>query len=65
MEECFFAELTRAAMEALAGENTAHDNIDRKIEELKRQEDQLRQEEITTELIDVVTGSEALLHPKI
>ncbi len=65
MEECFFAELTRAAMEALAGENTAHDNIDRKIEELKRQEDQLHQEEITTELIDVVTGSETLLRSKI
>ena len=72
VEEYFFAELTRAAMEALAGENTArvaamnaaHDNIDRKLEEMKRQEDQLRQEEITTELIDIVTGSEALLHPR-
>jgi F-type H+-transporting ATPase subunit gamma len=72
VEEYFFAELTRAAMEALAGENTArvaamsaaHDNIERKLEDLRRQEDQLRQEEITTELIDVVTGSEALLHPR-
>ena len=59
-------------MEALAGENTArvaamsaaHDNIERKLEDLRRQEDQLRQSEITTELIDVVTGSEALLHPR-
>ena len=71
-EEYFFAELTHGAMEALAGENTArvaamgaaHDNIERKLDELRRHEAQLRQEDITTELIDVITGSEALLHPK-
>ncbi|MGF1641845.1 MAG: F0F1 ATP synthase subunit gamma [Rhodospirillales bacterium] len=72
VEEYFFAELTRGAMEAFAGENTArvaamsaaHDNIERRLGELKCEEDRLRQEEITTELIDVVTGSEALLHPR-
>lgn len=71
VEEYFFAELTHAAMEAFAGENTArvaamgaaHDNIERKLDELRHREAQLRQEDITTELIDVITGSEALLHP--
>jgi F-type H+-transporting ATPase subunit gamma len=72
-EEYFFAELTHGAMEALAGENTArvaamgaaHDNIERKLDELRHAEANLRQEGITTELIDVITGSEALLHPKL
>lgn len=72
VEEYFFAELTRIAMEALASENTArvaamgaaHDNIERKLDELRRRETQLRQEDITIELIDVITGSEALLHSK-
>ncbi len=70
-EEYFFAELAHGAMEALAGENTArmaamgaaHDNIERKLDELRHREAQLRQEDITTELIDVITGSEALLRP--
>jgi F-type H+-transporting ATPase subunit gamma len=70
-EEYFFAELAHGAMEALAGENTArmaamgaaHDNIERRLDELRHREAQLRQEDITTELIDVITGSEALLSP--
>lgn len=73
VEEYFFAELTHVAMEALASENTArvaamgaaHDNIERKLDELRHHEAQLRQEDITIELIDVITGSEALLHPKL
>lgn len=67
-EEYFFAELARGAMEALAGENAArlaamsaaHDNIEHRLEELERTERRLRQEEITTELLDVITGSEAM-----
>ena len=68
-EEYLFAELTRGAMEALAGENAARfaatsaarENIDRKLEDLRAEEHHLRQEEITTELLDLVAGSEVLL----
>lgn len=70
IEEYFFAELTHVTMESLAAENAArlaamsaaHDNIGRKLEDLTRTEHQLRQDQVTTELLDVVTGSEALLH---
>jgi len=56
-------------LESLAAENAArlaamsaaHDNIGRKLEDLTRAEHQLRQDAVTTELLDVVTGSEALL----
>ncbi len=68
-EEYVFAELAHAAMEALAGENAARlaamsaarENIEKKLDGLRRTENCLRQDEITTELMDVVTGSEALL----
>lgn len=66
--EFVLAELTRAAAESFASENSArlqlmesaHDNIQDKLDDLKQRERQLRQEETTTELLDVVTGSEAL-----
>jgi F-type H+-transporting ATPase subunit gamma len=68
IDELVLAELMRAAMESFASENTArlatmeaaHTNIDRKVEELSRDERQRRQDEITTELLDIVTGAEAV-----
>ena len=67
--EYLFAEITRAVIEALASENgarlhameAADHNIGDKLEVLRRQEHVLRQEAITAELLDVVTGSEAIL----
>lgn len=67
--EYLFAEITRAVMESLASENgarlrvmeTADHNIGDKLEGLRRSENTLRQEAITLELLDVVTGSEAIL----
>ncbi|SMF81333.1 F-type H+-transporting ATPase subunit gamma [Tistlia consotensis] len=61
------AELTRALVEALAAENAARvaamqqaaRNIEEKIDGLERDARSLRQSEITTELLDVVVGSEA------
>ncbi len=66
--ELLFAELAHAITESFASENAARlsamesasDNVDRKLEELQRLERELRQEEITTELLDVVTGAEAV-----
>jgi F-type H+-transporting ATPase subunit gamma len=68
-EEYFFAELTRAVMESLASENgarlqtmsAADRNIGDKLEQLQHTEQALRQEAITSELLDVVTGSQATL----
>jgi F-type H+-transporting ATPase subunit gamma len=63
-----FGLLTEAAIEALASENaarfaamdSAHENISKKLEELRQDARQARQDEITTELLDLVTGAEAL-----
>jgi F-type H+-transporting ATPase subunit gamma len=68
-EEYLFAEITRAAMESLASENgarlrvmeAANHNIADKLDDLRRREHSLRQEVITEELLDVVTGAEAIL----
>jgi F-type H+-transporting ATPase subunit gamma len=68
VEEIVFAQLTHAAMESFASENaarlsameSAHDNIEGKLADLTRLEREGRQEEITTELLDVVTGAEAM-----
>ena len=62
-----FALLTEAAVESLASENaarfaameSAHDNVSKKLEELRQDARQARQDEITTELLDLVTGAEA------
>ena len=69
--EYLFVEVTRAVMESLASENgarlrvmeAADGNIGDKLEELQRREHSLRQEAITSELLDLVTGSEAILSP--
>lgn len=67
--EYLFAEITRAVMESLASENgarlrvmeSADTNIGDKLDGMRRTERVLRQEAITSELLDVVTGSEAIL----
>jgi len=67
--EYLFAEIARAIMESLASENgarlramqTAEHNIGENLARLVGREHTLRQEAITTELLDVVTGSEAVL----
>ena len=63
-----FGLLTEAAIEALASENaarfaamdSAHENVSKKLERLCQDARQARQDEITTELLDLVTGAEAL-----
>jgi len=67
--EYLFAEITGAVMESLASENgarlqvlgAADGNIGDKLEIFHRQENSLRQEAITSELLDVVTGAEAIM----
>jgi F-type H+-transporting ATPase subunit gamma len=69
VDELVFAELMRAAMESFASENgarlatmeAAHTSIDRKLDDLSQDERQRRQDEITTELLDIVTGAEAVI----
>jgi F-type H+-transporting ATPase subunit gamma len=68
VNEFVFAELMHAAMESFASENiarlmameAAHKNIEDRLEESKQKAWQRRQEEITMELLDVVTGAEAM-----
>ncbi len=68
-DEYLFAEITRAVVESLASENaarlramqTADHNIGDKLDDLYQEESVMRQEAITSELLDVVTGSEAIL----
>jgi F-type H+-transporting ATPase subunit gamma len=63
-----FGLLTEAAIEALASENAArfaamdaaHENVFKKLEELRQDARQARQDETTTELLDLVTGAQAL-----
>jgi F-type H+-transporting ATPase subunit gamma len=63
-----FALLTEAAVESLAAENaarfaamaSAYDNVSKKLEELRQDARQARQDEITTELLDLMTGAEAM-----
>jgi F-type H+-transporting ATPase subunit gamma len=69
VDELVYAELMRAAMESFASENgarlatmeAANTSIDRKLDDLSRDERQRRQDEITTELLDIVTGAEAVI----
>jgi F-type H+-transporting ATPase subunit gamma len=67
MSEYVFALLTEAAIESIASENaarfaameSARDNVRRKLDQLKQSARQARQAEITAELLDLVTGTEA------
>lgn len=66
--ELVLAELARVAMESLAAESSARmqamsaarENIERKLGELRQAEHRARQDQVTTELLDLVTGAEAL-----
>jgi F-type H+-transporting ATPase subunit gamma len=68
LAEYVFALLTEAAVESIASENatrflameSAHDNVTRKLDSLRQEARAARQDEITTELLDLVTGAEAL-----
>jgi F-type H+-transporting ATPase subunit gamma len=70
--EYLLVEISRALIEALAEENqirlgvlaAASQNITDKLEELRRKERTIRQETITTELLDVVVGAEAVIEPE-
>jgi len=68
VEEYYFITLYQAFVESLAAENgmrlqsmeAAKKNIDETEEGLRRRAQQLRQDEITAELLDVIGGAEAL-----
>jgi F-type H+-transporting ATPase subunit gamma len=68
ISEHVFALLTEAAVESIASENaarfaameSAHDNVAKKLEQLRQGAREARQTEVTTELLDIVTGAEAL-----
>lgn len=67
-EEYVTAVLSIAAIEALASENAARfaamdaarENVEGKLDQLRQQQRQARQDEITTELLDIVTGAAAV-----
>lgn len=66
--EYVFAVLTEAAVESITSESaarfaamqSAHDNVSKKLEGLRQSARQARQDDITTEMLDLVTGSGAL-----
>jgi F-type H+-transporting ATPase subunit gamma len=66
--EYILARLTEAAVESLAAENgarfaameAAHDNVGERLQKLRLQASQARQEEVTTELLDLVIGELAV-----
>ena len=68
LAEYVFAQLTEAAVESIASENetrlaameSARDNVAKKLDALRQSARQARQTEITTELLDLVTGAGAL-----
>ncbi len=67
--EYVFVQICEAAMSAFAAENEARmlamsaakENVSRKLGELQRRERQLRQEEITNEVIELAAGTDALI----
>jgi F-type H+-transporting ATPase subunit gamma len=67
--ESLIVEISRTLIESLAEENqirlgvltAASENISDKLDELRRRARTLRQETITTELLDVVVGAEAVI----
>jgi len=66
--EYVFARLAEAAIESIASENaarfatmgSAHDNVSRKVEDLRKEAHLARQAEVTIELLDLVTAQAAL-----
>lgn len=71
--EYLFAELALALMDALACENsarlrameTANRNVEDKLTALHQTERTLNQETVTEELMDLSTGVEAVMHPRV
>lgn len=69
MAEYVFALLTAAAVESMASENaarfaameSAHGNVETKLDRLRQQANQARQSEITEELLDLIAGTRTLL----
>jgi F-type H+-transporting ATPase subunit gamma len=70
--EYVYARLCEAAMHAYEAENqarmmtmtAARHNIGGRLAALTRREQQLRQEEITSEIVELAAGAEALRHPR-
>lgn len=70
--EYLYAQLCEAAMHAFEAENearmmamaSAKTNIETKLAGLSQRERQVRQEEITTEIIELATGAQALTGPR-
>ncbi|MFZ2063746.1 MAG: FoF1 ATP synthase subunit gamma [Candidatus Binatus sp.] len=68
VDEYFFATLENAAMQSFFSENStrfrtmeaAHQNIRNKSSELTKLMQRLRQDSVTTEILDLISGSEAL-----
>jgi F-type H+-transporting ATPase subunit gamma len=68
IEEYLFALLAHAAMESFASENSARlatmqsarDKLDQRLSELRGLEGRLRQEQITGELLELITGTQAV-----
>jgi F-type H+-transporting ATPase subunit gamma len=68
IEEYLFAELAHAAMESFASENgarlatmqSAREKLDQRLSDLRALEGRLRQEQITDELLEIITGTEAV-----
>jgi len=66
--EYILSQLTEAAIESLAAENgarfvameAAHDNVGKRLGALRLDASRARQEEVTTELLDLVTGERAV-----
>jgi F-type H+-transporting ATPase subunit gamma len=66
--EYILSQLTEAATESLAAENAArfaameaaHDNVGKKLQGLRLDASRARQEEVTTELLDLVIGQQAV-----
>jgi F-type H+-transporting ATPase subunit gamma len=66
--EYILSQLTEAATESLAAENAArfaameaaHDNVGKKLQALRLDASRARQEEVTTELLDLVIGQQAV-----
>jgi F-type H+-transporting ATPase subunit gamma len=72
-EEYVYAQLCQAAMHAFEAENearmmamaSAKTNIETKLTTLAQRERQVRQEEITTEIVELAAGAEALQAPSV
>jgi F-type H+-transporting ATPase subunit gamma len=72
VRQFFFAALYRASVESLASENAARlaamqvaeRNIDERLDQIKGDYNHLRQTSITAELLDIISGFEALVSSK-